>query len=715
MYKYLFAPLPALLMLNPWPLAAAEPEELVISGYRPVTTQELDTSITLLDTATIELATLANFEQIVQLVPNMNLSGEANRARYFQLRGIGEREQYEGAPNPSVGFILDDIDLSGIGGVTSTFDMGQIEILRGPQSARYGSSALAGVVYAQTVQPSDEFSAQAELTVGSNDTRIVGAAIGGSLSENLSGRFSIYKYEDDGFRKNQFLGRDDTNGRDELTYRGKLSWDISDDWNALLTVFVADFDNGYDAFALDNSEHTFSDEPGRDEQKTRAGSLRINGPLGASMQLVSITTAADSDILFSFDSDWVNEEFWAPIVYDYRYINPRTRKNMSQEFRLVSSPEGRLFSDTTDWVLGVFYSQLDEKNEIDSTGEYIDQVTPPPFDCPPGLCISDRQIQSEFDSETLAVFGGLDVALSDATTLSFGLRLERWDARYRDMWEDNGVFAVTPLQSNQFDPDDNLVGGHISLSHEWSDELRGYARVARGFKAGGFNPSLQALGGPGELVSYDPEALWNYELGLKGELMSGNLSYDLAVFYMDRDDAQLSQSNQLVLADPNTFVFITGNGEARSYGLEGSLLWQVSDHLEFHGALGLLDTKITQWEVNPAVEGRSLAHAPGYTLNLGGTWRSAGGVFVRIDLNRVDDFYYDISHNQKSDDYSIVNMRLGKEWSHWSASLWARNLFDENYNTRGFFFGNEPPLFEAKNYTKFGDPRQIGLTLKYRY
>ena len=60
--------------------------------------------------ASLREAALQHFEELIELVPNMNSSGEGSRARYFQLRGIGELEQYEGAPNPSVGFIIDDID-----------------------------------------------------------------------------------------------------------------------------------------------------------------------------------------------------------------------------------------------------------------------------------------------------------------------------------------------------------------------------------------------------------------------------------------------------------------------------------------------------------------------------------------------------------------------------------------------------------------------------
>ena len=86
------------------------PEEVIVSGFRSISVQELDTSITLLDATTIDQASVSHFEELIQIVPNMNLSGDGSRARYIQLRGIGEREQYEGAPNPSVGLIIDDID-----------------------------------------------------------------------------------------------------------------------------------------------------------------------------------------------------------------------------------------------------------------------------------------------------------------------------------------------------------------------------------------------------------------------------------------------------------------------------------------------------------------------------------------------------------------------------------------------------------------------------
>jgi outer membrane receptor protein involved in Fe transport len=266
-----------------------------------------------------------------------------------------------------------------------------------------------------------------------------------------------------------------------------------------------------------------------------------------------------------------------------------------------------------------------------------------------------------------------------------------------------------------------MWGGHAALSYAWNDELRSYARVARGFKAGGFNPSLSAFVDAGvtgpygaELISYAPEYIWNYELGLKGLWLDGVLQGDLSAFYMDRDDAQLSQSDQL--DNPSAFVYVTSNGSASSYGLEASGVLRVSDAWQLHAALGLLGSNIDRWVVRPAVEGRELAHAPPYTLTLGFTWNGLDGWFARTDWNAAGAYYFDISHDQKSKPYEVVNVRAGRQWSRWEVSLWGRNIFDKTYATRGFYFVNEPPYTQAPTlYTRFGSPRQLGLTFNYRY
>ena len=315
-----------------------------------------------------------------------------------------------------------------------------------------------------------------ELTAGNDGLFSIGTAVGGRISDRSSGRFSVHYFASDGFRDNEFLGRESTNGRDELTARGKLQWSFADDWNALITGLYMDFDNGYDAWTVRNDDITHTDKPGRDSQETRAGSLRLSGPLNKRIDLVSITSLADSDIFFSYDGDWGSDDFWrlyGDYIYDYEYLNPRERSNLNQEFRLLSSPEGRLFNQSTDWVMGVFVQTLKEDNQISSTGTYDDSGEE--NFCPP--CLTDRQISSEYEADTLAIFGSLDTRLSEKLSLSFGLRYERWDASYDDEWQDINYPGNPPGGNSctQFDcePSENLWGGHLTLAYEWHENLKG--------------------------------------------------------------------------------------------------------------------------------------------------------------------------------------------------------------------------------------------------
>ena len=129
-------------------------EVVVTASLKEVRSLDLPSSVTVLGAETIRRSAVQHFEELALLTPNLHWSGGSSRARYFQVRGIGERSQYEGAPNPSVGFLLDDIDFSAIGGVATRFDLDSVEVLRGPQGTRYGANALAGLIYARSREPS---------------------------------------------------------------------------------------------------------------------------------------------------------------------------------------------------------------------------------------------------------------------------------------------------------------------------------------------------------------------------------------------------------------------------------------------------------------------------------------------------------------------------------------------------------------------------------
>jgi outer membrane receptor protein involved in Fe transport len=667
-------------------------EEIVVTAdFRERSASEIPASVTTFDAEAVAQLAVQHFEELINVVPNLNWSGDGHRARYLQIRGVGELEQYQGAPNPSVGFLIDDIDFSGIGTIATTFDIDRIEVLRGPQGTRYGANALAGLVYVQSALPSVERDGRVQLTAGGDDALAGGIAAGGPLTadESLLFRASAHHHRSNGFRDNAFLQRDDTNGRDETTIRGRLRWLLSDTLTVDVAALYADVDNGYDAFAIDNSLTMLSDNPGRDAQRSVGGSLRIEWSGLPWATLTSITAVADSDIDFDFDADWGNADSWAPVTYDFVSLSDRSRRTLSQEFRLASSDNGRIFGGTTDWLAGIYVLDLADDLVTLNRGEYFD----PGFDFADSL---DDSFGSHYEATNVALFGQLDHDLGEATRLSVGLRVERRTTDYED---------TAGLRAG---PSETMSGGEITLSHDHSEALTSFLSLSRGYKAGGFNLGVVPEG----RREFDAESLWNLEAGIKSLLFDAAVALNVSAFYSRRDDQQVRTSFQLVPGDPASFVFFTDNAaRGRTLGLEAELRWAVHETLDVYANVGLLDAEFEDF-VTPQVDlsGRAQAHAPDYTLAAGASYRHPSGVFARLDVTARDAFYFDVSHDQESEPYELVNGRIGYAADRWSVQVWARNLFDRQYAVRGFFFGNEPPDFPSKLYTRAGDPRQLGVT-----
>ena len=154
------------------PPASAPPplDEIVVTAdFRDAKVTDIPASVSVIDAEQLRATTVEHFEEAIREVPNLNLSGEGSRARYFQLRGVGELEQYDGAPNPSLGFIVDDIDFSGLGSIGTLYDVDRVEVLRGPQGTRYGANALGGLIYIRSADPTPELSADFKADGGSDD------------------------------------------------------------------------------------------------------------------------------------------------------------------------------------------------------------------------------------------------------------------------------------------------------------------------------------------------------------------------------------------------------------------------------------------------------------------------------------------------------------------------------------------------------------------
>ena len=120
-------------------------ERVVVTGeFRDSALDDLPASITVLDAQALETRSARHLEEALALAPNVNVAGGSSRSRFFQIRGIGERGQFVEPLNPSVGLLVDGIDLSTAASGATLFDVEQIEVFRGPQGTRYGANALGG-------------------------------------------------------------------------------------------------------------------------------------------------------------------------------------------------------------------------------------------------------------------------------------------------------------------------------------------------------------------------------------------------------------------------------------------------------------------------------------------------------------------------------------------------------------------------------------------
>jgi outer membrane receptor protein involved in Fe transport len=662
---------------------------VVTAALRPLPGSESSGGVTILAGDDVQNAAVVHLEEILPQIPSLSWAGASSRPSYFQLRGIGELEQYQGAPNPSLGFLVDEIDFSGIGMMASLFDVEQVEVLRGPQGTRYGANALGGLIKIKTRDPMPERELDAEASAGSDGLRSAGVAAGGDLgvSGDLAGawRAVLYRAVGDGFRDNRYLGREDTNDRDETTARVKFRVSADPGWHADLSLLHADFDNGYDAFAIDNSLHTLSDRPGRDAQQSDGASLDMTWDRDEAGKWRSITTWAESEIVASFDGDWGNDRDWGDAgPYDFFSDTRRNRRTISQDFRASQS-----FGDVVSWIAGAWLSRLEETNDITDDGRYLEDAFV-------------RQLDSRYRATSTALYGQVDWTLRTGTKLTAGLRAEQRDAHYDDS---DGV---------GFDPRDRLWGGELALTHRLGPRQILWASLSRGFRAGGFNIGTAV---PADRQEFTPEYLWSAELGWKGSDADRGRSADFSLFYMRREHLQVATSLQTDPQDPLTFMFITDNaGSGDAWGLESSAMLRLGNRLELEAMLSWMESRYHGYQFGDRdLEGREWAHAPDWKAAVAATWRHASGWMTRVDLSGEAGFYFDTSHDQRSDSRFLANLRAGYEAERWSVYAWGRNLLDERYPVRGFYFVNEPPDFPTKLYLRWGDPRQVGVTARFSF
>ena len=685
----------------------------------------LPLSVSVLDSDDINKRNASHLEDLLFMAPNVNYSTGASRGKFYQIRGIGERSEFTEPVNYSVGVIIDGIDFTGIALGASTFDIKQVEVLRGPQGTLYGANALAGLVNMVSNNPTKVFYSQIEGLVSEYGGRNINALISGTSQSKIGYRVGIKNAKSDGYVRNVYLNKDDTNNLDETIAKAKFTKTI-DNTNLILNIFHGDIDNGYDAFSLDNTRVTYSDNPGHDRQKTTATSLKIERDLQGNNRFEALISYAESDLNYAYDEDWSNTNICNNTPcdssihgFDWWYSSfdsfKRDNKNHTLDIRYVYG------SENFPWVIGIY----NRGQDINLIRQYT---------------YLENDFKSSFDTKNSAIYGQFDGNITKKVKIIGGLRFERRKADYTDnnAPAPEGFFciAIYPrpescLFNNQYSNSENFWGGKLSIQNKINERTMIYGLVSRGYKPGGINIDGKINQ---ENLNYKSETMWNYETGVKTSLFNETLFLQASLFYQDREDVQTKQSLVTSIKSgiegdecPCTFTDYIGNAASgNNYGFELEFLWIINNKLEVSSSLGILETEFKNFRsyshinADPAngtffdLSGREQSHAPNYQFNFLINYNFNENIFINFNIESKDEFYFSDRHGSKSDSYTLLNFLIGYKINTWEINLFGKNLTDEDYQTRGFgSFGNDPRKFYiTEPYNQYAAPSVIGVSGK---
>ena len=690
-------------------------EDIILTSQLSNTSlKEINSSVTILDPEYIKKIETDHLESHLHKISNLNWSGGTSRPRYFQIRGIGESSHYtgEGPPNFSVGFSVDDIELSGIGMSAMMFDLNQVEVFKGAQSSVYGANAMAGTISLKSVDPNPFWGGHITLGYGSDNNQRFGLAVNTPITPKFMIRTGMFYSYGNGFRENLYLNRTNTNSKSEMMIRTKLNWTASKNLNINMNIISSNLDNGYDTWAPDNNEqlYTYSDRQGYDSQDLSAISIKSSYRFNRGQKILIISSKSKSSMRHSYDGDWGNKEFWESdpynwdsslngYSYDFYDDSNRDRETTSNEIRFLSAERGK--SNHT-YVLGAYQRSLTESDQMS------------------GYVFSGDvdEFEGEFKLSNFALYSKFNILFDQGIGFDFSSRAESawldYDATSLKDLDFDGVHE-TVYSSSTRDRAELLSGFKALAYYNISENDRAFVSVSTGYKAGGVNQNPFIAD---ENKYYGPEQNISFELGCKA--FSLGASYQATLFYMLRENLQVGISDQQDSQNPNSFYYFTSNASSgHNYGaeFEGSHIF-LNNTVKLTSSIGYLQTWTDQYEfyiddVNMELRGnREQSNSPRYTYSATVDFMATDKLTVTADYSFKDRFYLSDSHDFQSEAYHILN--LSADYRHNSAfiSLWARNIIDARYSVRGFYFELEPDAGE-KLYLQWGDPFHIGATIRY--
>lgn len=689
-------------------------EEVVVTAQkREEALQDVPASISVLSGDQVENLSLNSLADFATYVPgfSVNSGGSPGLAR-LTLRGI----QTGGGGAALVGMYIDDAPVGSSRSATSyildllPYDVQRIEVLRGPQGTLYGAGTMGGLVkYVLREADANKFETRVGgtmETVANSDRPSWGSRgtvnlplIDGVLAVRASG----YYNDDAGYIDNAGIGVENENtvtrkgGRVTLFYQPVERLKISA--SALLQNIdsegkaVVQLDAATNEPVVDRYTHSTS-LPERLNQELQFYSLSVNWDLGFGT-LTSASSYSRTDNNSQFDYTPVYGRY-CPTLSGGAVSSCLTDlpdhfelDKFTQEVRLSSSGDQKL-----SWMAGLFYTNEDGLNiqqvrALDATGEPIPALNP----------LLDYFSPNTYKEK--AIFGNVTYQFSD-----------RFDAMVGARWANNRQQVRSTLVGPLVGPDqlvranseDDVFTWMLSPRFHVTDDAMIYGRIATGYRPGGPNSPL-----PEVPPQFDSDTTTNYEVGYKASLLSGTMSVDLAVFYIDWQDIQISARNA------NGINYRANGSTASSRGVEFTTIYQLTDHWRL-GATGSY-TNATLEEAVVSLGGKAgdrLPQSPHWTgsltadyetqlgsswaLQLGGGYRYFDSTFSAVESNPTA---------LEVPEQNIVDLYGGGTFNdRTSVRLYMRNVF----NDRAYTNWNDTNTPGFPNFVTV-QPRTIGVNV----
>lgn len=696
-------------------------EEVVVTARkRDESSLNVPVAMNVFTAADIAAAGIERPQDFIDLTPNMSLVQTQNQGTSFVIvRGISQARNSE----PSVAVLIDGVLMANPSQFNQElFDIENIQVLKGPQGALYGRNAIGGAIIIDTKPPADRLESNIMVGYDSGPGYKARGSISGPLSETFKYRATASYFETDGYIDNPYLGEEADPFRD-VSARVRLLWEPSQAFSADLRFNSSQVDTQALYFNITESVNDTSlpvrvNNHGVNERDMYGASLKLDYTTSAGT-LTSITSYDTLEELLTGDQfnflpipESVLFQFFGADQAQHQFLDVDA---LSQELRFTSPANRKV-----RWIAGAYAIATDR---FISTGNVFDLGTgvvpevrrePLPLFNPQFTYLADSQ-----DNFAWAVFGNVDVDLTEKLEMSLALRYDR-DER-ENTTETPAQFIPASLVGTAFPGQVRKETWDewqpkVTLRYKPSDHSMLYVGYSRGFRSGGFNQTgVGAAGIPGIRDLFDAETADTYEAGAKAEFLERRLGLNASVYYT-RD-----KGAYFFVFDPNTSTQNLGNLDRVDYqGAEIELRARMGEGFDAYLGIGYTDSEIKESDRSPDDIGKQAPLVSEYSANLGLQYRREIAVrlsgFVRADVEAIGPTWFYPDNFTERDPLELLNLRVGLIAESWSATLWGKNLTDEDYNAE---WSPGPQFFPnpgySNNFVFKALPRRWGLDLTYRF